>query len=134
MTEMNELSEVYVMHEHFWITYRGAESSSIKHGYFYKDHKSVLLKMIIQLFSVWWIIVKEKPDIMISTGAAIAIPAAIYSKLFGMRVIYMDCGTNIYAPSGTSKYMLPLADVFLTQWPNMVNVYKGKAKYWGGVM
>jgi len=134
MTEMRELSDVYEKHEYFWITYRGAESSSLKDAYYYTDYKSVFVKMVIQLMTVWRILLIEKPDLMISTGAAIAIPAAIYSKVCRVKIIYMDCGTSIYEPSGTSRYMIQLADVFLTQWPNMVKVYKGKAKYWGGVL
>ena len=96
LSEMRELSRIYSEHDIHWITYYGSDSKNIENAFFYTDYKSVYLKMAIQLLTVWWLILRVKPDVMISTGAAIAIPSSIYMRLFLKKVVYIDCGTNIY--------------------------------------
>jgi len=132
LSEMRELADVYKEHDVYWITYYGPDSLHIKNAFFYKDNKSVIFKMVKQLLTVWYVILRRNPDVMISTGAAIAIPAGIFMRLFFKKVIYIDCGTNIYNKSGTGKYMQYISNVFLTQWPWMVRKYRN-ARYWGGL-
>lgn len=131
---MQELSEVYHGQNVFWVTYRGKDSEVLAPAYFYRDDRPLLLKMLIQLLTVWAILLKERPKMIMSTGGAIAIPASIYAKLFGIHVIYIDSGTKIYEKSGTGKWLIYLADLFLVQWPGMVAKYGRKAKCWGGLI
>lgn len=134
LTEMQELADVYGEYDIFWVTYWGTDSRALKPSYFYRDFKSVILKMIIQLGTTWLILLKEKPNVIITTGGAIAIPISFFAKLVGIHIIYIDCGTKVYEKSGTGKFMIHLSDLFLTQWPGMVKIYGDKAKYWGGLL
>jgi len=134
LTQMMELSDVYERHEHFWVTYRGTDSLSLGRVYFYRDHRSILLKMTIQFLTAWLILLKERPGLVISTGGAIAVPISVYCRLMGIHIIYIDSGTKVYEKSGTGKFMVHIADLFLTQWPQMRLKYGKKAKYWGGLL
>ena len=133
LTEMMELKEVYSVHEHFWVTYHGTDSRALGRTYYYRDHRSLLLKMIVQFLTSWYIAVKERPGLVITTGGAIAVPISIYCRVLGIHVIYIDCGTRVFERSGTGRFMVHLADVFLTQWPGMTQKYGKNARYWGGL-
>jgi len=133
LTEMMELKEVYSGHEHFWVTYHGTDSLSLGRTYYYRDHRSLLLKMAVQFLTAWLIVLKERPGLVITTGGAIAVPISIYCRVLGIHVIYIDCGTRVFERSGTGRFMVHLADVFLTQWPGMTQKYGKNARYWGGL-
>jgi UDP-N-acetylglucosamine:LPS N-acetylglucosamine transferase len=80
------------------------------------------------------ILIKEKPDIVISTGAEIAIPSFVFAKIMRIKTIYLESWCRVKTKSGTGRILYFIADVFLVQWPNLINKYGKKAYYKGGVI
>lgn len=75
---------------------------------------------------------KFKPETIVSTGAHTVIPMIILGKIFHKKTIHIETFANIESKTLTGKIIYPLVDVFIVQWPNMLNLYP-KAKYYGGV-
>jgi UDP-N-acetylglucosamine:LPS N-acetylglucosamine transferase len=134
LTEMQQLKSIYDKYDFFYITYKGKDSKHLRPVYYFKDFKLRICKITEQLFTSWYILIKEKPDMIISTGGLIALPVSLYAKLLKINIIFIDCGTNSEKPSGTGRVMKYLANIFLTQWPHMVAKYGGKAQYWGSLI
>ena len=65
----------------------------------------------------WKVLRKEKPDLIISCGAVVAVPFFYLGKLFGAKTIYIDASTV------TGKRVYPIADKFIAEWEEMLNVY-----------
>ena len=80
------------------------------------------------------ILAKERPFAIISTGAEIAIPAFLLGKVLGMRLVFVESLCRVSKPSGTGFLLYPLADLFLVQWPQLVNSYGPRAEYAGAVL
>ena len=78
------------------------------------------------------IINKERPNVVITTGALIAFPFCVFVKLRGGKVIYIESFARVYNSSLTGKIIYKFADLFLVQWESMLEVYP-KAKYVGGI-
>ena len=78
------------------------------------------------------ILKKERPDIIISTGAAVAVPFFWLGKLFGVKTIYIEVFDRIDTPTLTGKLVYPVADKFIVQWDEMKKVYP-KAINLGGI-
>jgi UDP-N-acetylglucosamine:LPS N-acetylglucosamine transferase len=77
---------------------------------------------------------KEKPDALFSTGSEIAIPAFYIGKfLFGAKLIFLESIARIKDISLTGKVLLPIVNLFLVQWEELLHKYK-KAKFWGRVI
>jgi len=76
----------------------------------------------------------ERPDVVISTGAEIAIPAALVAKLFRIPVMYIECGAQVFSPSMTGRILYYVADRFYVQWPELQNVYGPRAQYAGSLI
>jgi len=91
-------------------------------------NKLRLLKMANE---VRRIISKEKPDVIISTGAAPGMAAILFGRLNGSRTIWLDSIANVDRLSLSGRLIKPFAHLHLTQWPQLA---KGKTLYKGTVI
>ena len=104
----------------FFITDYSKRLESILQGqkvYYVPDHNFrpfFLMKNIIQTLII---LIKERPDIVLSTGASLSIPTCIWAKILGKRLIYVETGGNVYTPTQTGRLLYRFADDFLIQWP-----------------
>ena len=78
------------------------------------------------------IFLRERPTVMLSTGAGLAVPAAIVAKAMGIRVVYVETSSATEKLSLTGILMQPLADAFFVHWPALASKVKG-GRYCGGV-
>jgi UDP-N-acetylglucosamine:LPS N-acetylglucosamine transferase len=65
------------------------------------------------------IMIAERPDAVITTGAAVGCIAAILGKLSGARVAWVDSIANAERLSLSGRLIKPFADLVLTQWPEI---------------
>ena len=132
---LKELAEKY---ESFYVTEQGgqAQDSTLQNIYtlaqINRHEKAFAIHFIRLFFEANKILEKEKPNVVISTGALIAFPFCILVKLRGGRVIYIESFARIRNSSMTGKLVYRFADLFLVQWKSMLKVYP-KAKYVGGI-
>jgi len=63
-----------------------------------------------------WINWKERPDVVVSTGAAPGYLAICLGKLFGARTIWLDSIANVECLSMSGTIAGRFADLWLTQW------------------
>ena len=78
------------------------------------------------------IMLEEKPDCIISTGALATFPICVLGKLMGKKVIYIESFARVDEPSLTGKLMYHVADLFIVQWKEMMEFYPN-AVYGGGI-
>ncbi len=79
------------------------------------------------------IVFKERPDVVMSTGAAAGCILCILGKMRGAKVIWIDSITNVERISLSGRMVRHVADLFLVQWPDLVNRYK-KVKFVGSLI
>ena len=70
------------------------------------------------------IIYKERPDVVISTGAAAGCILCFLGKLLGAKVVWIDSITNVERISLSGRMVRYIADLFLVQWPELAGRYK----------
>lgn len=93
-----------------------------------------IFKMIKILIKSLYIFVKEKPDVIISTGVLSTIPMLFIGKFFKKKIIYIESFAKINSPTMTGKliYKKNIADQFYVQWESMLKFYPN-AIYKGGI-
>lgn len=79
-----------------------------------------------------FIFLKEKPDMIVCTGALAMLPMCIICKIFKKKLIFIESFAKITSPTQTGKFLYKYADEFYVQWKSMLNVYPN-AKYLGGI-
>lgn len=100
------------------------------------NRKEILFipKIIGIFFKSLFIYLKEKPDVVISTGALASIPMLFIGHLFKKKVIYIESFAKINSPTMTGKlvYKRKWANQFYIQWESMKEFYPN-AIYKGGI-
>ena len=133
-TEMLQLQEAFKGHRLFVITYREKATLNQKNTYYLKTWRSPT-GFIVGLIKIFNIFLKERPDILFSTGSEIAVPPFYLGKfLFRTKLIYLECSAQVYRPSLTGRCVYPITDLFLVQWESLLKKYGPKAKYVGGLI
>ncbi len=134
--ELNCLNSAWAEHESFWVTFNSIDSKSMlndKKWYaaYFPTNRNIL-NLIRNLWLALRILQKEKPDVIISTGAGVCIPFFVVAKLTGIKTIYIESLSRIHSLSLTGRIISPLADELLVQWPELEAEHK-KAVFKGQV-
>lgn len=75
--------------------------------------------LFIQAAKILLILLWERPEVVISTGAAPGYFAIRAAKWLGCRTIWIDSIANVDALSMTGELVRPYADLWLTQWEHL---------------
>lgn len=71
------------------------------------------------ILGLLWVLLRERPDIVVSTGALPGYFALRLAKLFGARTIWVDSLANVDDLSMSGRMVGKHADLWLTQWPHL---------------
>lgn len=91
-----------------------------------------LPKMVVIACKSLRIFLKEKPDVVVSTGALAVIPFCLISKLFGRKLVFIESFAKVTSGNLTGRFLYRFADRFYVQWESMLEVYP-KAICRGGI-
>lgn len=86
----------------------------------------------INSIQAFFILLKIKPELIVSTGAGIAIPTCILGKILGKKIVFIESFARIDFPSRTGKFMYKVADIFIVQHKSLLKYYP-KAIYGGWI-
>lgn len=78
--------------------------------------KLALVRMGVKLA---WIVATERPDVVISTGAAPGYFAVRLGRLIGARTVWVDSIANVDELSLSGRKAGRHVDLWLTQWPHL---------------
>jgi beta-1,4-N-acetylglucosaminyltransferase len=135
LTELLYLMEAFKGHDTFFITYDNFRTRKLRYDkYLLENIGTSPFKMVKAFFQIFKILIKEKPEVIISTGSEIAIPAFILAKILRIRTIFIESWCRVKTRSGTGKIVYPFSDLFLVQWPELIELYGDKAQYVGAVI
>ena len=126
-------------HDFYIVTEKNIASTAIveryKHHYLVQqERKSIcfLFKFAYNIIASFLFLIKETPDIIITTGAGASYPTCKLGKMLGKKVIYVESFAKLNSSSVTGEMVYPFADYFFVQWEEMRSVYP-KAIYHGTV-
>ena len=66
-----------------------------------------------------------KPDVVISTGAAVAFPFFVLARARKIPTVYLEVYDRIDSRTLTGRLCGPFTTKFLTQWPEQHDLYQG---------
>lgn len=137
LIELVRLKAAWADHERFWVSFTGCDTEIVL-----KDERMIpayhptnrnLWNLLRNAGVAWRVVRRERPDMIISTGAGIAIPFFYLAKLYCIPTVYLESFTRIHSISLTGRLVYPVADRFLVQWPELADRWK-KAEYGGQVL
>ncbi len=146
LAEMQELLNAFDGHDFFFVTTRAPTTTNLwkkARTYYVRDQYLPKNRIHAFLFELYYLIIltflcskiliREKPQLIVSIGGGATIPLCYIGKLLGIKVIYILTITRPHDLSFNGRIVYPIANLFLVQWEFQSKRYK-KAKYWGKVI
>ncbi len=75
----------------------------------------------------WRVLRRRRPDVVISTGAGVAVPFFVVAKLLRVPTVYLEVYDRMDSPTLTGRLCRPFTDAMLVQWDEQRNLYRGAA-------
>jgi beta-1,4-N-acetylglucosaminyltransferase len=117
-----------------WVTLESSDSRSLlkgervvyAHGPAFRNAKNLLRN----LWVAWRMIREVKPAVVLTTGAALAVPFAWVAHVCGVKVVYVESFTRVHEPSLSCRLVKPVVDRLYVQWPDLLRALPS-ARYVG---
>ena len=127
LTHLYMLKPFWQDKERFWVTFDKEDARSLlknekMYSCYYPSNRSIKA-LFFNTVKALKIIPKERPNLIISSGAAPAIPFFYIGKLFGAKTIYIEVFDRIDTPTIAGKLCYLVADKFIVQWEELKQVY-----------
>ncbi len=129
--QLHILEDWWKKHNRIWVTFRKADAESLlreekTYWAFFPATRNIF-NLIRNTFLAIRVLRKERPDVIVSTGAAVAVPFFYVGKLMGIKTVFIEVFDRIDSPTLTGRLVHPIADVFILQWEEQKKFYpKGK--------
>lgn len=128
LTHLYMLKPFWKNKNRFWVTFDKEDAKSLLENEkvypcYYPTNRSI--KALIKNLKVAYkVLKKEKPDLIISSGAAVAVPFFYIGKIMGAKLIYIEVFDRLDKPTMTGRMVYPINDIFIVQWEEQRKVYK----------
>lgn len=127
LTHLYMLKGLWEHEERFWVTFdkedaRGLLIGEKMYPCYYPTNRNIknLIRNTWVAIRVLW---KERPDVIISSGAAVAVPFFYLGKLLGAKTVFIEVFDRIDRLTLTGKLVYPIADLFVVQWEELAKEY-----------
>lgn len=121
LTEVRALRDAYQDYEHFYVlNERVLLPEDMADKTCFISHAERDWRVAYNLYEAWRILRRERPDVILSTGAGPVVPFAILARLLRIKVVYIETITRIHDLSLTGRLMYRLSDVFYVQWEELM--------------
>ena len=138
LEQIKQLGKVAEKYKHYYVLPKSKSTKNIKDkkylvGDFSRSHKFLFpFEFTWTIIQQFFILLKERPNVIITTGAGIAYPTCRLGKMFGAKIIYIESFARMKSLNVTGKMIYPFADSFIVQWKELLNIVP-KAIYGGWI-
>ncbi len=116
--------------KHAWVTFRTKDAIGLlsqERDVTWAFHPTTrnLPNLMRNSIQALWTTLRFRPDVVVSTGAGVALPYFVLARCFGVRTVYIEVFDRISTPTMTGRMVRPFADLMLVQWPEQESLYEG---------
>lgn len=137
LLQMMRLKPAWEQLEPTWITLEAADTRHLLRDaavvYAGGPTNRSLRRLLANLRLAWKVVREKRPRVILSTGAALAVPFFLVGKLHGCRLVYVESLTRTDGLSLAGRLVYPFADAFFVQWPGAAE-HRRRARYVGGLL
>jgi hypothetical protein len=120
-----------------WVTLSAADSDHLLAGrdvvLAHGPTNRSLANLVRNVRLAWRVVRERRPDAILSTGAALAVPFFVIGRLHGCRLVYVESLTRTRGLSLSGRMVYPLAHEFFVQWPEVASRYR-RARHVGSLL
>ncbi|MBJ7523487.1 PssD/Cps14F family polysaccharide biosynthesis glycosyltransferase [Lactiplantibacillus plantarum] len=136
LTHLYMLKQLWEKEDRFWVTFPKEDANYLlsnekTYDCYFPTNRNIK-NLVKNTFLAIKVLMKEKPDLIISSGAAVAVPFFYVGKILGIKTVYIEVFDRMDKPTLTGKIVYPVTNLFIVQWEEMKKVYP-KAKNLGSI-
>ena len=123
--QLSMLKELGKKYDIFWVTEKTDYKGNADYYLAQTGSNDVFFpfKMLVNGFKtlIFWI--KERPNVVITTGTMVALPVCFLAKMCRKKVIFIETFARVNDCTKAGKLMYKIADLFIYQWENLSKFY-----------
>jgi beta-1,4-N-acetylglucosaminyltransferase len=135
--QLSLLREAWADFETAWVTLEAEDTRSLLEDevviYAYGPTTRNVPNLLRNLVLAWKLLRVARPNVIVTTGAGIAVPFAWIGRVLGSRVVYIESLTRIESASLSGRLIAPVTDRLYVQWPELARNVR-RARYAGTVV
>jgi hypothetical protein len=128
LLQLHRLKPWWSKWDRVWVTFDTPDSHSLLAGedvrWAYRPTTRNVLNLLRNLALAWRLLRRDRPDVVVSTGAGVAFPFFLVARLLGIKTVYLEVYDRIDVPTLTGRLCQPLASRFLLQWDAQKRFYR----------
>lgn len=127
LSQLVNLADCWRAYERHWITFRKPDAESALDGERVTwAHHPVTRNAgnaVRNFFLAIRVLRAERPDVLVSTGAGVALPFFLVARFLRIRTVYLEAFERLDSPALTGALVYPLTDYFCLQWEDQRAMY-----------
>jgi hypothetical protein len=129
LAQLAALSPWTSRHARHWVCFDTPDAVSLLRGerVTWAHHPTTrnVVNLLRNLVLAWRLLTRERPDVVLSTGAGTALPFFVIARLRGIPTVYLEVYDRIDTPTLTGRLCRPFTDRMLVQWDEQARLYRG---------
>lgn len=133
LAQLIAIDKFWKQHDRTWATFELPEVKAALEGekidWVYFPTTRNIPNAVRNVGVAWRTLRREKPDVVISSGAAVAVSFFAVAKILGIRTVFIEAYDRITMPTMSGRLCYPMSDLFVVQWeeqqkafPESVNI------------
>lgn len=127
LAQLLELRSWWEQHDRHWVTFQkpdavGALADESVTWAFHPTTRN-LINAGRNLLLAMSVLRRERPDILLSTGAGVAVPFFVVARVLRIRTAYLEVYDRVELATLSGRLCYALSDAFLLQWPKQQRQY-----------
>jgi UDP-N-acetylglucosamine:LPS N-acetylglucosamine transferase len=127
LAQLYRLEPWWREHDRVWITFDTADATSLlaRERVVWAHHPTTrnLPNAWRNLWLARRVLRAERPDVVVSDGAGIAVPFFLAARALGIRTVFVEVVDRVDTRTVTGSLVYPLTDLFVAQWADQVRLY-----------
>jgi UDP-N-acetylglucosamine:LPS N-acetylglucosamine transferase len=128
LAQLMALAPLWRREQRFWVTFDTVDAESLLVGedvtWAYHPTTRNVKNLLRNTAQARRVMQQVRPDIVVSTGAAVAYPYFLLARAEGIPRFYLEVYDRIDSSTLTGRLCRPHASVFAVQWPEQQRLYQ----------
>lgn len=124
---LHQLRPWWEQHERSWVTFRKTDAESLlsdeRVDWAHHPTQRNIPNLLRNLRVAWRVLHRERPDVIVSTGAGVAFPFFLLAKPLRIKTVFVEAYERIDRPSLTGRLCYPICDLMALQWEEQRRFY-----------
>lgn len=120
LAQMWRLRPWWAHRERAWVTFDKPDARALLAGerVYWGHHPTTrnAPNLVRNTALAWRVLAKERPELVVSSGAGVAVPFFLLARRFGATTAYYEVYDRIDSPTMTGRLCYRFCDVFALQW------------------